>query len=564
MKKEKFKILVFLIPFFAISVSFAASVDVDRATRETDRLNPEEIEKKLVPAHKKPEEIKPPVAPAVEGETKVFVKNIKLSGNESIPSEEFSSIIKDYENKEVTLTQLQNLAKEIEREYLRKGVIAAVFVPPQELKEGTVILQVVEAKMGQLKVDKQKYFSQERLYYYWKVPTGEILHYGRISKSLQLMNKNPDREVKATLSAGQSPGTTDVILTSKTKLPAHFTYSFDNEGSTPTGLSRIGFGARHNNFLGLDDTLLTGYNYGRDFNAIYAYHSVPVSSNGTTLVYGYSQSKSHPTKEYAPYDINSKAQNTSIALHQDLYSNKDEYLGEAFAGFDAKDKATKMNTGTYSRDRLRIFTLGSNFLKQGFGSNTTFSLEINQGVPDFLGASSNDNPLMSRGAKADFTKFKFGLQYRKILPLGLQGNFKFKSQLASTKLTPQEEFGLGGIDSVRGYPADDYLADNAVLANAELLIPSFFIPAFLRLPLDKNTLKQETTLVVFVDQGWGDLRGPSSTDKKSMNLTGVGAGLRFKLFNQALLRLEWGVPVGDHALTEGGHSHFHFSVDFQS
>jgi len=44
---------------------------------------------------------------------------------------------------------------------------------------------------------------------------------------------------------------------------------------------------------------------------------------------------------------------------------------------------------------------------------------------------------------------------------------------------------------------------------------------------------------------------------------GVGGGLRFSLFNQALVRLEWGFPVADGMITESGKSQFHFSVDFQ-
>jgi len=420
----------------------------------------------------------------------------------------------------------------------------------------------VEARMGELKIEEHKYFNKKRLNYYWKTRPDEILHYDKISRDIQMMNKNPDREVRATLLAGKKPGTTDVLLTPKTSFPIHLFSSFDNEGSASTGKSRIGYGIRDNNFLGLDGTLLTGYSFGQSFSGIYAYHTLPVNSNGASLVYGYSRSISIPQKEFAVYGIKSKAENTSLSLHQDLY-RKDEYLGEVSVGFEAKDKTTWMSTGTYTRDRLRVVSLGGNFLRRGFGSTTSNSLEISQGI-DAFGASSKGNPLASRGAKSNFTKFDVGIQHRRALPLNLQGNLKFRAQVSSVKLMPQEELSLGGIDSVRGYPAGDYLADNAVSNSLELLIPSFFIPRNLHLPYAEKSLKEQTTAVMFVDYGWGQRRGVASTERKSANLLGIGGGLRLSLFNQALLRLEWGYPVaGNRPITESGRSRFHFSVDFQ-
>lgn len=570
MKKRTRIIKITVLAFVALfSLGFVHSAycqsrtDVERATRETDLMGQqqEKIEEKLRRVPKKPAEITPKDVPVPKDEKRFLVKKINLVGCESFPSSDFSFIISKYENQELSISMLENIAKEIEREYLRRGIISAVFLPVQEVKDGAVNMQVVEARMGKLQIQEQRFFNSERLKYYWRVPENKIIQYDLISRSIQMMNKNPDRTVKAALRAGTKPGTTDVVLTADTHFPLHATASFDNEGTVATGKSRIGTGFRHNNFLGLDDTLLGGYTFGQAFNGVYAYHSVPISPVGTSLLYGFSRSKSVPKKEFAAYGLNSLAYNYSWSVHQDIYK-KDEYLGEAYFGFDAKDKTTRENSGVDNRDRLRIFSLGGNFIQRGFSSVTSIAPEFSQGV-DAFGASSRGNPLASRNAKSNFSKFNLGIQYKKILPLNLQGNLKFKSQVTSTKLTPQEEFSLGGIDSVRGYPAGDYLADNALLTSAELLVPSFFIPVSLRLPYAEAPLKDQTTLVFFTDYGWGDRRGALATDKKEVNFVGVGAGLRFRLYNQALLRLEWGFPVGDPSITEAGHSRFHFSVDVQ-
>ncbi|MBM3249953.1 MAG: ShlB/FhaC/HecB family hemolysin secretion/activation protein [Candidatus Omnitrophica bacterium] len=545
---------------------------VERATSGIDELQrerEERIRERGAQPREKPAVVEPEEAPVSPEEEKFFVKKINLAGMQSFSPEDFASIVQKYENREVGLSELEVLSKEIEREYLRRGVIAAVFVVPQEIAEGTVTLQVVEAKMGELQAQDARYFSKKRLYYYWKILPGEVLRYDKISRSIQMMNKNPDREVKAALHAGKKPGTTDIYLTPETSLPAHLTYTFDHEGVVSTGKTRQGYGARMNNFLGLDDTLMGGYNSGRAFNGFYLYHSLPVTPYGTTLLYGYSRSVSIPGKEFSVFGIESNAKNSSVSLHQDLYK-KDEYIGEIYVGFDAKDKVTWIASGepVYNKDRLRIFTLGGSYVRRDFGATTTISPEIARGVKAF-GASKMYNPFASRGAHPDFTKATLGIQHRRSLPLGLQANIKVKGQWASEKLTPQEEFSLGGIDSVRGYPAGDYLADSAVTDSVELLIPAFFVPSSWHLPYAEKSLKDQTTGVLFVDYGWGQRRGPlesetSGRERSRVNMLAAGAGLRFSLYNQALVRLEWGFPLAaNRPITEAGRSRFHISVDFQ-
>ena len=565
-QKKSLLIIALIAGFVFIACPLYAQVPpptkVESATRESDRLTDSSAyEKKLQRVPKKTGEVKPEEPVPVENEEKFSVEKIKLLGCESFSADEFTSIISKYEKKEVTLTELNTLAKEIEREYLRRGVIAAVFVPPQDINEKEVTLQVVEAKMGELKVQEAPWFKKARLYYYWKSPMGETLRYDKISKSIQLMNKNPDREIKAALTAGKKAGTTDVVLTPKTNFPIHVTSSYDNEGSTSTGKARYSLGLRHNNFLGLDDTLITGYSYGAHFWGRYAYHSLPISPNGTSITYGYSMSKSIPKKEYAAFGIVSAATDVSFSVHQDLFK-KDEYIGEVYTGFDANDKTTEMNTGTYSRDRLRMFNAGGTYIHRGFGSSFSISPEVTQGLNVF-GASGSNNPLASRSASSVFTKGQLNMNYKTMLPLGLQGNVRVKTQIANAKLTPQQEFSLGGIDSVRGYPSGDYLADNAATGSVELLIPSLMIPKSWKLPYDAAPLRDETTLVTFIDYGWGDRRAALPSEQKKVEFIGVGAGVRFNLYNQFLVRLEMGFPVGYATITEKADSQFHLMIDFQ-
>lgn len=550
--------------FLTIPSLVFAQAAAERATRETDILsNQQKIQEKLLNVPKKQAEPKlkePPVAK--EGEKKFFIKRINLIGCEFFSEGSFRNIVEKYENKEVSISQLQALAKEIEREYLRRGVISAVFIPQQEIKDETVNLQVVEAKMGELKVADAKYFNSKRLHYYWDVPRGTIMHYNKISQGIQKMNKNPDRQVKASLFAGTKPGTTDILLTPVTNFPIHATYTFDNEGVASSGKRRVGYGIRDNNFTGHDDIFLAGTSFGRSFSGTYFYHTLPITYDGTNILYGYSNSASKPLKEFSGTGLKSDAVTATFSLRQDLYSQSD-YLGEVYFQFDAKDKTVRTNSGPLNRDRHRTISLGSNLYFRKVGSSTSFSGEYTQGLAAF-GASSHNNPLASRGSLPVFQILNLGAQHKRVLPFNWQGNFRLKGQFAGRKLASQDEFGLGGIDSVRGYPASDFLADCAVFTSTEILIPAYFIPDNWKLPYAEATLKDQTTFVTFADYGWGGRRGALQSEKGEANLLGLGAGVRFSLFNQAFIRMEWGFPMGaNNPSTEGGRGRFHFSVDFQ-
>jgi len=558
--------MAFLLSFSLVTPTWAqpSASDLGSASREVDRPIQQEIEKKLSRPPEKllKDEEKEIKKQAIRGRT-FFVKEIKLLGLESFPPEDFKRYVEKYENREVAITELRVLASQIERAYLKKDVIAACLVPPQEVKEGVVILRVVEAKMGDLHLKKQEYFSENRLLDYWELYPGEILRYDTISRNMQRMNKNPDRYIKATLHAGKKPETTDVILEGENTFPLHLTSTFDQEGTITTGRTKMGVGFLCNNFMGWDDILLANYKWGKHFTGAYVYHKIPITNFGTSLLYGYSRNRAIPKKDYGGYDMFTHSGTGSVSVHQDLFE-KDEYKGEFSFGLEAKDKNTIWQEGTLNYDRLRNLKIGLLYIERDRDSIIYIKPRFYQGLNLF--GARRTTPYTSRGSKNTFTKANLGITYKKALAYDFVVNTKFNSQIAGQNLPPQEEMYLGGIDTVRGYPSADFLADNGFFTNVELVIPSFMIPEELKFPYGENFLRDEITGVLFFDYGYGEKKFSLPSEEKRHILAGVGAGVRVKLLNQALLRLEWAHPLRKFAeppKTESSHSRLHVSLDFQ-
>jgi hemolysin activation/secretion protein len=545
----------------------AGAQNIDSATREVDRDIRKQVERETWEIPKKPQVIEEEPAEKKKKGKKFFVRKIKLTGVESIDPEVLKPVIEKYEHRENTVSDLKVLSRRISREYLKYGIIAACVVPPQEAKEGVFTLQVVESHMGELKIEDMPFFSKDIIRNYWTIEKGEVLNYNEMSRILQLLNKNPDLDVNATLHAGDDPETTDVLVRTKAHFPIHFTANFDNEGSPSTGKERKTFGFKHNNFLFVGDTLIYGYTYGTSFSGNYVYHRVPITNIGTSIMYGGSLFKAAPRKEYSVLGLSSRSVNGSIFAYQDLFV-KDLYLGNIYTGFEAKDKTVKQISGTTTRDRLRIIRVGGDFIFDLFGGVTYMSPELSQGI-NGLGARRKhmtgvDDTPTSRDAENTFTKFNFQMTHTQPLPwLGMRTRLNFESQLASEKLSTQEEMFLGGIDSVRGYPSGDFLADDAFQSNVELHVPAFFLPSYMKLPFDDKPMSQRWTGLVFFDYAHGERRSvdAATNERKKVDFASFGAGMKIRLYDQVTFRLEWGIPTGPTGpITETGKSRFHFSV----
>lgn len=537
---------------------------VDRATREIDKSLRAEAEKELMRAPPKPGKVKEEAEKVVYTGPQIFVKAIRLEGVETFPVEDFRNVLKDYEGRDVYETELKDaLTGAITREYLKKGVIATAFIPPQQIENDTITVQVIEAKMGELEVNKARYFVKERIDYYWPIEAGEVLRYDRMSRALQFMNKNPDREVRATLAPGKKPGTTSVIINQTTSFPFHATASMDNEGAVQTGKIRTGLGFVENNVNGLDDTLIGGYSGGKNFGSGYGYHKIPVTNFGTTAMYGYSRSKAFPKKDFTPFNISSMSESYSAYLYQDLYQ-KDVYKGDVSIGFEANNKRVVATNGTLNADRLRIVRMGPSFVERSGKSGVYIKPQYSQGL-NFLGARRK-TVYTSRQADNTFSKFGLTAQFQQLLVYNMQAQVRFAGQWATEKLTPQEEIALGGIDSVRGYPSGDYLADSGFAGNIELLVPAAqYLPDWFRIPYGERPLGQEITGIFFFDYGYGQKRGDIQGEQSKRRLASLGAGVRMRLLNQANLRLEWGFPLdpANYPFSEFSRQRLHFSVDIQ-
>ncbi len=156
---------------------------------------------------------------------------------------------------------VQRALEAIERLYAGKGFSAVqVLLPEQELDRGDVRFKVIEARVGKVVVEGNKFFDEANVRA--SLPSlapGEAPNVNRIAQSLRVANENPAKQSTALLRGGSEEGTVDAVIRVSDEHPVKYSVTLDNTGTPETGTFRVGFGFQHANLWNRDHAISAQY-----------------------------------------------------------------------------------------------------------------------------------------------------------------------------------------------------------------------------------------------------------------------------------------------------------------
>jgi hemolysin activation/secretion protein len=186
-------------------------------------------------------------------------------------------------------------------------------------------------------------------------------------------------------------------------------------------------------------------------------------------------------------------------------------------------------------------------------ANLTFSGNFTRNDAEFAKSAYATN------ARAIFGKAVLTASREQKLPAGCSLQARASAQAATGALIGNEQFALGGINSVRGYYEGDEYGDCGWNGSVELRTPywetrvanvSKFVPAWLRAS-------------VFTDCGESLLLEPASGAGPNLWLWGAGFGLSANVNNHVDARLTIAWPLLSTPNTERGEARANFSIGGQ-
>ncbi len=541
------------------AVNQASGLEQQRQLREKDNAWRQRLE------HGISEEKETPAIPAVEsvdiedqqGSEQVLITSIIVEGNTILSVKVINKIILPYENRMLSMSDLQQVADLLTDAYRQRGYITTrAVLSPQQISNHIVIIKVVQGQMGQLEVRGNHYFKERVFARRVELKKGEAFNYNRLRNNLRDINEHPDRYVTTSLMPGKEPGQTDVLFDVKDRIPLHAAISYDNFASKYIGSNEYTATVTDNNLLGFDDMMSLQYQTTdrQSYQMIGARYVVPVS-NTTNMGFFLAHNDLKLQRELKDINARGKSKVYSVFVDQTLV-NKPYMKIVADAGFDYKDVYSFELNNEVSRDRLRVAKLGFNVdYTDSFYGRNIFSNEFYAGIPNIMGALYDKDSRSSRvGAGGQFTKDTIDLLRLQQMPLDTALLIKTEAQLAGSVLPAVEQYQLGGIANVRGFGPGEAVGDSGETLTTELSVPLYFIPRNTLAPFSKEKLYDATRIAAFYDLGHVNLRNPQVGESKNRTLDSAGCGLRFNLPENFSSRLDAAWPIsGKTADSDGVH-----------
>lgn len=460
------------------------------------------------------------------------IQQIEVLGNSVFLKQDLSPIIAEFMGLESSVENLLKLRAEITRLYTKKGYsTSAAFIPKeQDISQGKIKVQVVEGTLEDIIVEGlgrvDKGYIVERLQL--SVP----LNIYDLRDRLQILQTDPlIEDISAELVTGTAPGLN--VLKVQVAEADTFTAQLgsDNNRSPSVGSQRRGLLLTEANLFGNGEQLEASYFNSEGSNSGYLGLSVPLNSNyGTLKVEAGLTFNEVVERPFNLLDLETESRYYQLTFRQPVIKSPFEEL--ALGGTVSRIESEgyldgfrfPISRGANEDGEVRISAI--RFFQEWLrrSNNQFFSLRSQLSFGIDLDNASSLEP------NSEFFHWNIQGQYlRQLAPetlLILRGYL----QQADQPLLPDEQFRIGGANSVRGYREDFVLSDSGFWASAEVRVPVLRIP-------DWGAVVQ---FAPFIDYGigWNDNEFPLDPS----SITSVGLGLRWQQRNFGV-DFYWGIPL---------------------
>ncbi len=523
---------------------------------------------------------------AAPSEPRFVINKFTIRGATLISDAELQRIVAPFVGKEKDFGDVQRALEALEKAYTSRGYSAVqVVLPEQQIDDGEVEFDVVEAKIGKINIEGNKYYDDANIRASLpEVKQGQSPNISKIADNLRVANDNPAKQTTVLLRSGVEEGQVDAVVRVTDERPNKLSVTLDNTGTQQTGRFRLGFGYQNANLWNRDHVLnaqyVTAPNDDDRTNRLGLYPSkhvlivgaqyrIPLYREGDTIDFsaGYSTVNSGVVANLfnisgsgtifgARYNhslqrIGDLEHKLSYGLDWRAYKSTVTQIG--VAGFGLVPDVTVHPVS---------LTYGGMYRKSE--SDTNFSVSVNQNLPGGndagTGAFEGDpfsapaRPAARAGANPRYFLTRWSFNHNRALPRDWQFRWGMSGQFTRDTLIPGEQFGIGGADSVRGFLEREIINDNGYRGTLEFYTPDFGG----EVPVAGGRLRA----LAFYD--WGAVRRirPTVLEIHGQHVSSVGVGLRFSRGTNVSFRLDLATVTDSGGLQKIGDVRLHGSFAY--
>jgi hemolysin activation/secretion protein len=471
------------------------------------------------------------------------ITNFAVHGNTLLPATEVDAILAAYAGRGRDFAAVQAAVAALQAAYQKRGFnLVRVDLPEQELDHGVVKLEVVETRIGRVTVEGNRYFDSANIRA--SVPglvEGGKPNIGRISTSLAQANENPAKRTTLSLAAA-AEGTVDAHLSVVDERPWHVSLTADDTGNAETGKTYTGVVYQNSNLWGLDHVASVQYTTSAEkpqrVSVYGAGYHIPFYALGDSMDFYASHSDvDSGSVLVGNFDLKLSGRGTVAgARYNHAFSRRGELQSAAGLGFEHKayeNDAVLLGFQLGGDVTVHPLTLSYTGTWTGSVGDLAFSLAAVHTIPGGEHGSDRDFALARAGARPAYTLARYGLSYSKVLPAQWRARLGVLGQYSRDELIPGEQFGAGGVGSVRGFENRDVAGDSGINGTAEIYTPD----------LCGGRARAYCNALAFYDAARVTRNDAFAGEAAHASIASVGLGLRTALGRNVTLLLDYGYVV---------------------
>ena len=413
--------------------------------------------------------------PRAVDEIRFRLNGIEVKGAVTLSPLRFRPLYQALIGKDVSLSDILDVAAAIEAEYRRNGyVLVRAYVPPQRVANGIFTINVVEGYIANVSVEGGNAGTRDRIRALLQpARDSRPLKLVVIEQALLLANDLPGVTAAGVLRASADVAGASDLVVSVPDNPVTGGLAIDNRGSRFSGIWSATADAAINSVFDDGDQLDGDATIALDDQPLRRIvgqlrYRDPVGDQGAILSLVGTVTHGEPGSTLTAFNVLTDSWAVGPRLTYPLKRTRAESI-VLEGGITVQSANVNILGAPLSHDRWRVADFGVSYLRSAFlGGAWTANLDIAQGLP-FLGASDNGAPDLSRaGARMDFTKLSGGFRYTRPLPGPFSLALTGQGQYAFDPLLVGEQFAFGGSQIGRGYDAGALTGDHGLGGAFEL------------------------------------------------------------------------------------------------
>ncbi len=510
-----------------------------------------------------------PIAAAAESAGPRFtISRYTVEGNTLLPAAFVETLLAGYAGPSRDFGDVQRAREALLEAYAQRGyTVVQVQLPEQELNAGVVRFRVVEARIGKVSVEGNKYFGEANVRR--SLPglrEGVIPNLTDISASLKAANENPARQIAMKLSSSLDPNATsstdiNATLTVADERPWKLGLTADNTGNSQTGKNHVGLSYQNANLWDRDHQLTLQYTTSpQELDKVRVYgagYHLPLYAAGDSMDFyaSYSDVDSGHIS-LGLFDLNVSGKGTVYgARYNQKLTRRGRLDAKLTYGLEVKEFENNVTLINYQLGNdvtvrpLSISYAGTVAPGEGQPGEYTFYLTGVHNLAGGKNGGAQDFNLARLGARASYSLVRYGLGYTRGFAGDWQLRLMYNGQYSRDVLVPGEQFGAGGANSVRGFLEREISNDSGNFAGVEMYTPNLC-----------GTSGMQCRALVFVDAAGVRRNKPLPGEMSSASIASTGLGFRIAMARNLTAQLDYGRVIEAGGSKSVGDSRVHFNV----